>query len=164
MARSAIFRANVRGARRAGQSLNRAGRVIQRELLDEMGYGLAPDMTRTARAYAPHDSGRLERGLQVSVRSYAGRITATMRSTARSDAGYAYTDVTRIGHRKRWIYPKPPRQFLRFPARSGGFVFARRVRGQRPATDWVERAGKAIDADIDRRSDRIGRRIVSRLL
>lgn len=164
MASTAIYRASVRGARRPGYALSRAGRVIQRELLTEMSFGVGRDALRIARAYAPHDSGRLERGLDVSVRSYAGRITATLRSSARSDAGYPYTDVTRFGHRKAFIYPHPPRRFLRWQNRSGGFTFARRVRGQRPAFDWVGRAAAAIDVELDRAEDRIGRQIASRIL
>lgn len=129
-----------------------------------MAFGIGRSALRIGRAYAPHDSGRLERGLSVAVRSYAGRITATLTSSARSDAGYAYTDVTRFGHRKAVIIPHPPRQFLRWRARSGKFVFARQVRGQHPAFDWVARAGGAIDVEIERAEDRIGRQIVSRLL
>lgn len=164
MASSAIFRASVRGARRPGHSLSRAGRVIQRELLNEMSYGVGRSALRIARAYAPHDRGRLERGLSVRVRSYGGRITATLHSTARSDEGYPYTDATRFGHRKAVIRPHPPRRALRWRARSGKFVFARQVRGQRPAFDWVARAAGAIDVEIERSEDRIARQIVSRLL
>lgn len=159
-----LVRASVRGARRSGFPLNAAGRRAQGILLDQMAR-LAPDLTRIGRAYAPHDTGRLERGLKASVRSYGGRITVQLLSSAVSDEGYPYTDVTRKGHRVAWIYPKPPRKALRFYWRkAGGIVYAKRVRGYRPSRDWVDPAYRAFDAEVSRAEDRIGRQIVSRLL
>jgi hypothetical protein len=158
-----VFRANVRGARRAGHQLHRAGRRLQTDLIHEMR-GLAVTSTRTIRAYAPHRSGRLERGLQASVLSRGGYIRVVVRSTARSPEGFAYTDVTRFGHRKRWIYPKPPRKALRFySVRAGKVIFARRVRGYRPSRDWMDPAAAAIEREASIVSERIGRRVVSGL-
>lgn len=164
MSSRAIFRASVQGAKKPGTKLSGAPREIQRVLLDEMGYRLAPQVTRIFRDFAPHDKGRLERGLQSTVTSAGGRITVNVVSTAESDDGYPYTDVTRFGHRKAWIYPTGGRKFLRFKGSGGGFVFARRVRGQVRRVDWARLAGDATDQAIAEREDEIGRQIVSRVI
>jgi hypothetical protein len=152
-----ILRASVRGARRKGYDLRRAGRRVQSSLLDEFAGRLAPESTRTVRAYAPHRSGRLERGLQGRVRSYGGRISIEITSTARSDAGYDYLPVTRFGHRKAIITPVHARALkIQTPE---GVIFRKSVRGYRPDHDWVESAFRDLEDELDRAAERIGRTI-----
>jgi hypothetical protein len=166
MAGKAIFRASARSARRPGYELRtRARRAIQSAILDEFAGNLAPSATRIARQFAPHRSGRLSRGLSASVTSRGGRITVTLDSAAVSDEGYPYTAVTRFGHRKQWIYPKPPNTRLRFFSRSAGrVIFPARVRGYKPLRDWVTSVSDAIEQDLTAAENRIGRQIVSRVL
>lgn len=163
MAESAVYRASIRGARRAGFDLDAAGRRQQTFMLSEFAR-LTPILTRTARDWAPHDSGRLERGIKAIVSSRGGRIIVTLISTAVSDEGFAYTDVTRFGHRKARIYPKPPNRFLRWPSRQGGYIFARSVRGFKPTGDWVKRAMGSWERDVDAAAGRLSRAIDTRLL
>jgi hypothetical protein len=153
-----VFRASVRGARRAGRSITWTGRKIQTEIIRAFA-DLGLDATKIYRAFAPHASGRLERGLKAHVRSFGGRVRVEIESTAVSKAGYPYTDVTRRGHRKRWIYPVTAKA-LRFPI-NGRIGFFKRVRGYRPARDWTEPAAAAVDRKVDQVAGRIGRVIDS---
>lgn len=162
----AVVRASVRGARRKGYSLARAGRRIQTEILDEFAGNLAPRATEITRGFAPHRTGRLERGIQARVRSYGGRVSVEVLSTARSDEGFDYLPVTRFGHREAIIYPthKKALAFL-VPGPSGGRVIVRKsVKGYHPAVDWVELAYRAMQQEMDRAAERLGRRIDRRLL
>jgi hypothetical protein len=157
----AQYRMSVRGARKVGFSLSRAGRGIQIVLLDEFAGNLAPTLTRIARDFAPHDSGRLERGIKAEVRSAGGRITLNLLSTAVSDTGFPYTQVTRKGHRE--IRPQRAK-VLAWRGRGGGFTFATFVRAWKPDGDWVQKAEGSWEQEIDRSADRIGRQVVTRLL
>lgn len=161
----AVYRASTRGARRAGYDLSTAGRKIQPLILEEFRGHLAPALTRIARNFAPHDTGRLERGLKALVTSGGGRVTVTLISTAVSDDGYPYTDVTRFGHRVDRIYPVHAKA-LRLPApgRGPGFIFRAWVRGYHPAADWVDTASGAWEQEMDRAEARLGRAIDTRLL
>lgn len=158
-----IIKVRVRGARRVGFPLSQAGRRLQKGLLDEFNFDIGPILLRSGRAYAPHRSGNLERHLNLGVRSYGGGITATLYSDAVSDEGFAYTNVTRFGHRKAFIVPIHAKA-LRLPMVGGGAIFRRRVRGYRPAGDWVDRAFEAADVQVERAEDRIGRELVSRVM
>lgn len=157
----AQYRLSIRGARRSGFALSRAGRAIQTVLLDEFAGTLAPHLTRIARDFAPHDKGRLERGIKAVVRSSGGRITLELLSTAVSDEGFPYTAVTRKGH--GWIRPKRAK-VLAWRGRGPGFTFAMFVRPWKPGRDWVEAAEGAWEQEVDRAADRVGRQVVSRLL
>lgn len=157
----AQYRLSVRGARRAGHDISRAGRSIQTVLLDEFSGTLAPHLTRIARQFAPHDTGRLERGIKAVVGSRGGRITLELISTAVSDEGFPYTRVTRKGRGP--IRPKRAR-VLAWQGRGGGWVFAHFVRAWKPDRDWVQSAEGAWDREVDQAANRVGRQVVSRLL
>lgn len=162
MARNAVvFRGSVRGARRAGHGLRSGAREIQRYLLDEFAYRIAPTATRIFRNFAPHDSGRLERGLQARVRSYGGRIVIEVVSTARSDRGYDYLPVTRHGHRVAIIRPVHAKA-LRIPL-AGGVIYRKFVRGYHPTHDWAQSAFDAMDRELEAAQARIGR-VIDRAL
>lgn len=165
----AIVRASVRGARRKGYGLRRAGRAIQTEILDEFAGNLAPEATKITRGFAPHRSGRLERGIKARVRSYGGRIILEVLSTARSDEGFDYLPVTRFGHKQAIIYPKT-KKALAFRiggpgAPSGGKVIVRAwVRGYKPDHDWVELAYEEMQHLMDEAAQHLARRVDRRLL
>jgi hypothetical protein len=161
----AIYRASVRGARRAGFDLDRAGRRLQTIILDEFAGHVAPALTRTARDFAPHDTGRLERSIKAKVGSRGGRITVTLEAGPVSDEGYPYLDVTRYGHKTDPIYPVHAKA-LRLPApgRGPGFIFRAWVRGYHPASDWVADAAGSWEADMSAAEQRLGRAIDARLL
>lgn len=162
----ALFRASVRGARRKGFDLSRAGRAIQRDILDEFAGNLAPRATEITRGFAPHRSGALERGIQAQVRSYGGRVTVALYSTARSDEGFDYMPVTRFGHRVAFIYPKHAKalRFIPEGRPSGKPIFRAWVRGYKPTHDWVEDALRELGQELDRAAERLSRRIDRRLL
>lgn len=157
----AVFRATVRGARRKGHGLNRAGRRLQRDLIDELGLGLAPRALRTTRAFAPSSSGRLSRGLKATVRSYGGRLRMEIESTARSESGFPYTQATRTG--RKAIRPIE-KQYLSWVGRDGRRVFTKYVRPYRPARDWMDAAAAAIDREAALSARRIGRAVDTRQL
>lgn len=159
---TAVFRASTRGARRSGHKLSAASRQMQTVILDEFAGELAPRAVQITRAFAPHRSGRLERGLKARVRSYGGRITVDIESTARSDAGYNYLPVTRFGHRVAFIYAKRAKA-LRIPLATGT-IFRTRVRGYRPGRDWARAAFEAVEVELDRAAERLGRAVDRRLL
>ena len=74
---------------------------------------------------APVDTGRLRSSIRTKT-TRPGKLQIV--STIYTDVDYARYVV--FGG-PRWIYPRR-RQFLRFRGRGGQWVFARRVRGQRP--------------------------------
>lgn len=162
MSSTAVFRASVRGARRSGHKISAASRGLQTVLLDELAGEVAPNAVRITRQFAPHRSGRLDRGLQSRVRSHGGRITVEILSTARSQEGYDYLPVTRFGHRVAIIRPKRAKA-LRIPLASG-VIFRKYVRGYRPKRDWAEAAFRAAEVELDRAAERLGRAVDRRLL
>jgi hypothetical protein len=162
MSSTAVYRASVIGAGRPGRRLIGARRALQAELTATMREE-AGHMERIARPFAPKDRGLLRQRLEARVHSRGGRIFATLHSQARNPTtGFAYTNVTRFGHRKRWIYPRRASHLV-FRGRDGNLVFAKRVRGYRPENDWAELAAKAMDAHLSATEDQIGRRILTRL-
>lgn len=162
----AVIRASVRGARRKGYSLSRAGRAIQTEILDEFAGHLAPEATKVTRGFAPHRSGRLERGIRARVRSYGGRVILEILSTARSDEGFDYLDVTRFGHKQAIIFPRHAKAIAFIPsgAPSGKAIVRAWVRGYRPDHDWVELAYEEMQHLMDEAARSLARRVDRRLL
>ena len=149
-----------------GRMRARLGPQLDREL-DALG----EDAEMIFAAFAPSKSGRLARGI---VATRAGRMVV-VRSTARDpSSGYEYTGVTRFGHRAAYIYPKARRSAsvvatrgerargrraaLRFTL-GGRVVYASRVRGYRPASDWATDALPAVEQAADAAAGRLGRRV-----
>lgn len=107
---------------------------------------------------APVKTGRLRRG--ITSRLVGGIIEII--STARNpDTGYAYTGVTRFGHRVRRIYPVKAKA-LAFTI--GGRTLVRAwVRGYHPASDWAERGIPEALAVVERSAANIADELERRL-
>lgn len=162
MSSTRIYRASVIGAARPARGMRGAKAKLQRELVGTMRRQERP-MLRIAKQHAPRRDGALHKGLEVRFVSRGGRIFATLHSTVRDKrSGYAYTGVTRKGHRKKWIYPKRAKALGPIEI-DGKQRFFKRVRGYRPPYDWGERAADAIDDHMDSVETELGRRILSRL-
>jgi hypothetical protein len=133
------------------QAMARLHSGVRDKLTDELD-DLGERVELVFAAFAPAQTGRLGRGV---VATRAGYVLV-VRSTARDpSSGYAYTAVTRFGHRAAWIYPRKAKA-LRF--RIGGrTVFASRVRGYRPRSDWARDALPAIDQAAQQAAVRLGR-------
>lgn len=162
----AVIRASVRGARRKGHGLSRAGRAVQTEILDEFAGNLAPTATKATRGFAPHRSGRLERSIKARVRSYGGRIILEVLAGPRSDDGFDYLDVTRFGHKQAIIFPKRAKAIAFIPsgAPSGKAIVRAWVRGYKPDHDWVELVYEEMQHAMDDAARHLARRIDRRLL
>lgn len=94
------------------------------------------------------------------------------------ETGYAYTGVTRFGHRRMWIEPKRRnsasvittrksrgrgrRANLRLDFGGGEILFRRKVRAYRPSHDWVQDAMPQIKSNAHRIAITLAKRIVSR--
>lgn len=116
---------------------------------------LAGRTTRIMAGVAPKDTGRLAREIHPEIINQG----FTLISNVRSEAGYSYTGVTRLGHRTAYIYPRKAKA-LRFTI-GGRVIFAKRVRGYHPSRDWVEAGIPASEMEADRSSRRVGRRITA---
>jgi hypothetical protein len=162
---NAIFRATVKGYRRTAGRLSEAGRMVQPVLNAEFRGRLSDQALQAFRNHAPEETGALKEALIAPVSSRGGTVVVTVRSPVRDErSGYAYTGVTRFGHRKKWIVPRRA-AFLRFFwAGKGRWVTAMRVRGQRPGADWVDTAMPEVNRAVDQSADRIGRAITTRIL
>lgn len=160
MASDTVYRASVRGAGKAGTRLDRAARGIQTVLISEFR-DLAPVLTKTARDFAPHKSGALERGLKARVFVSGGRVKVELLSTVRSEEGFPYTRATRFG--RKAIRPKKPGGVLTWQSATGR-VFAKFARAYKPDSDWVENAEGSWEQDVAAATKQIGRAIDTRLL
>lgn len=165
----AIIRATLGGARggvagsSVGGRLTSSERQLQRILLTDLSQFMPPAL-RQLRAFAPHKSGRMERGLHGRVSSYGGRVTIEFSSTARSDTGFDYLDVTRYGHRQAFLTAKHGKVMRFFPsapdvAGTGKPLYRKFVRGYKPRSDWVADAAEAIEQDMARLEERVGESI-----
>lgn len=139
-------------AARGRRFLGRPG-MVQSALRREFAGELAPRILRVGRQTAPHRGGALSRGLRATVLRRGGDVGVELKSTVRSRRGYAYTGVTRLGHRARWIYPRRAKA-LRTP-----WGPRKRVRGYRPSHDWAEDTFARSQPHIARSSRRIGRQL-----
>ena len=137
--------------------LKRLGRGSVRRVAESEFRGLAPRILRVGRQTAPSASGRLSRGLRVDTRRQGRGMKIELRSTARSRAGYAYTGVTRFGHRRPWIYPRRAR------ALATPWGPRKRVRGYKPSHDWADDTMRAAQPHIRRAGQRIGRRLAQEI-
>lgn len=153
-------------------------------LVEEAIQGLAADSEIIFQAHAPKGTDtRLARGIRVQT---LGSLTAEVVSTARNPvSGYAYTGVTRFGHRRLYIEPKRAisgragrapssvistrnkrsqgrRAALRFII--GGRIFYRaRIKSFQPAVDWASQAMPQVHAEAKRATQTLGQRIIARL-
>jgi hypothetical protein len=162
----AVFRASVQGYRRVVGRLSAAGRMVQPVINAEFRGRVAPQVLAAARGVAPHDTGLLASELRAPVSSSGGRVRVILRSPVRDPRAphYAYTNVTRVGWRKKVIKPKRG-QFLRFPASTTGrWISVREVHTRNPDHDWVEDVEAEADGITDAAGERIGRVIASRIL
>jgi hypothetical protein len=150
------FRARIIGAARAATRLLRGAHEVQPALRSGLA-DLARSHTRIMRSVAPRRSGRL--ASRIIPEPHGGGYQVI--SPVTSDEGFHYTRITRSGHNVAWIYPKNA-QALRFSA-GGRTVFASRVRGYRPASDWVDAGIPAAEAEAERAASRIGRQIAEAL-
>lgn len=161
-----IFRASVRSARKPGFRPRGAQRRMQRLILDVFAGQLAPRLTRVFRSFAPHRSGRLERGLNAKVSSRGGRIGVEVTSTgAVSDEGFPYLRITRFGHATNKIVPKRRTGAHGRPAALAFEGIVRRsTRGYHPSHDWVEDAYAAAEGALSAAQGAIARRVDSVVL
>lgn len=152
------FRVEIEGAGPLAQRIRRASRAILPVTGAEMR-GLAPRLTRLFQGVAPRRSGRLSRSIASNM---IGPTALETTSTARSDEGYPYTGVTRIGHRVAYIYPRKGRA-LKITLPSGEVIFRARVRGSRPTHDWASRGFRPAERAAEESGRRIGRQIAARI-
>jgi len=151
----ATFTATVE--RHDGHRFSRGARQAKLIMLREFEGDLGPRLLRVSRQAAPEASGKLQRGLHSEVRLRAGRVGIEIRSTARSDTGYPYTGVTRVGHRSAYIEPRS-KQALAFMI-GGRQLIRKRVRGYHPSHDWAEDAHFASKPHVVLAARRIGRQL-----
>lgn len=162
---TAVFRANVRGYRRTAGKLSSAGREIQPLILAEFRGTLSTEVLEIAQEFAPEDTGALKKELSAPVSSLGGTVKINLRSPVKDpESGFAYTDVTRFGHRKKIIRPIKA-QRLQFASKTLGRIIAvKQVRGYTPEADWVEEAEPSIVEAVEESGDELGRVITTRLL
>jgi hypothetical protein len=162
---TAVFRATTKGYRRTAGKLSRAGREIQPLILAEFRSALSAEVLEIAQEFAPEDDGRLKKELTAPVSSAGGTVRINLRSPVRDpDSGFAYTDVTRFGHRKKIIKPVKAQRLQFFSKVAGRVIAVKQVRGYTPEADWVEEAEPAMIEAVDESADELGRVITTRLL
>jgi hypothetical protein len=185
--RATVERAD-RAARELDQAARRVDRAIRDEFQHEGE--LNSDATEAMRDVAPVDTGLLQEVIEGRLSYGSGAAVLTIHSPVRDPAtNYPYTGVSRFGHRRQWIYPKhraspdpfrpgsttiagdPKSKFFldkgHAPAlavhlfgRYESPMFFARVRGYKPAADWVEAGLPAANEAAADALDRIGRRVV----
>lgn len=162
---NAVFRASVKGYKRTAGKLSAAGRAVQPVILAEFRGTLSAEVLEIAQGYAPEDSGALIKELTAPVSSRGGSVRINLRSPVKDpDSGYAYTGVTRFGHRKKILTPVKAERFQFYSKVAGREISPKSVRGYSPATDWVEDAKPEMVEAVDESGDEIGRAIATRLL
>jgi hypothetical protein len=142
-------------------------------ILNEEIRGLGQEAELVFMAHARKSTGRMARAIKAHMRGNTVEITVFARNPL---TGYDYVGVTRFGHRMEFITPTVRsratvlatgrrrahgrRAALRFVV-GGRVVYAKRVRGFKPASDWAEDAMPEIKDSADRAMRRIGKRIVT---
>jgi hypothetical protein len=162
---SALFRASVRGAGKLSRAASRGAGRVDRFLRDEMDPGgtYAEDATDILWDAAPKDTQRLADSIHAGPADFATRIGATFFAEAIDpDTGYDYTGVTRFGHRVATIEPTRRRAIAYESGR--GPVVAAHVPGYDPGLDWVDLARADLDHAAGEASERVGRKVDTRLL
>jgi hypothetical protein len=162
---NAVFRASTKGYRRTAGKLSRTGREIQPLILAEFRGNLSSEVLDIAHAFAPEDSGRLQKELTAPVSSSGGTVRVNLRSPVKDpESGYEYTGVTRFGHRKAFLTPVRATRFQFYSSVAGRVISPARVRGYKPASDWVEDAEPEMVEAVEESGEELGRVIVTRLL
>lgn len=145
---------DVYGARAAAGAMLRGAQLIPRAIAEDFRAELGPRLSTVVYPdAAPKDSGRLAEEITHEVRGQALQVI----SPVRSPEGFPYTGITRFGHTVAFIYPRRARA-LRFEI-GARTVFAARVRGYNPGSDWAARALPRANEEVADAADRIGRRI-----
>lgn len=161
MSGTAVFRVTQAGTRQLARQMSTAAREMRAVVLAEFRAHVEPELEAVFAEHAPEDTGALKDNLEVRI-STAGRIRATVHSTVRDPStGFAYTDVTRFGHRGT-IKPRRAKT-LRF-FRYGRYFNLSETAGHHPSHDWVEEAQPEADRLAGETADRVGRTIYTRLL
>jgi len=127
---------------------------------------LSAELTAIFREAAPYDyderdDTHLQEELDVRLAT-AGQVRLTVHSPVRDPrSGFAYTDVTRFGH--RGVLRPRKAKLLRWKDASGWHA-AKETAGHHPASDWVQDARPEADRAVAEAADRLGRSISTRLL
>jgi hypothetical protein len=162
---TAVFRASVRGYRRTAGRLSAAGAAIQPIILAEFRGTLSTEVLEIGREFAPEDSGALKKELTAPVSSRGGTVRINLRSPVKDpESGYAYTGVTRFGHRKKILTPTRSERFQFYSKVAGRQISPKSVRGYKPETDWVDDAYPEMVTVLDDSAEEIGRNIEDRIL
>src|SRR5262245_60728781 len=153
MSGKAVFQVKARRASSTANKLRGAPGRIQAALAAEFRGAIREELLDVGRSHAPEDTGALKGGLNVRVGFGGGEVSATLFSTVRDpESGYAYTDVTRVGHAGP-ILGRPGRP-LHFQGLSG-WVSVYQSAGHHPRFDWVER----VEAEMERVTARESRKL-----
>lgn len=151
------LRARIHGARALGRRFLRAAGLIKPDLREELAR-LMPVHSRIMKTVAPKRSGELASEIRPRPSGSGYEII----SPVRSEEGFPYTGVTRFGHRVAFIYPHSPDGALHFTI-GGRSIFAKRVRGYHPASDWARKGFPPAVAATQQSAQRLGRRIAAQL-
>lgn len=148
----------IEGASNAANRFVRFQGFMSRELrrtIDET----ADDAIIVYQAHAPRRSGRLARGIFRKGLVGGGEEIGARAVDPRS--GFDYVAVSRFGHVKKVIKPKPPRKYLEpHMGRNRSITFlTKSVKGFTPKGDWVDKARHEVEAEAARNMRRFGTRM-----
>lgn len=162
---NAVFRASVRGYKRTAGRLSAAGRAVQPIILAEFRGQLSREVLEIGQEFAPEDTKALKNALVAPVSSRGGTVRINLRSPVTDpESGYAYTGVTRFGHRKQFLTPVKAERFQFFSKVAGRVINPKKVRGYHPDTDWVLEAKPVMVEAVEESGEEIGRTIATRIL
>lgn len=148
----------MQGAGQRARDFSRAERALQDQLIAELRQ-LSVTSAELLRGVAPEKTGHLKMGIRARISFQAAHPMVNVVSESRAAGGYNYTSVTRFGHRQAQITPRAGSRFHGFY--SEGYeteIYPKRVRGYRPARDWVEAVMPQIKSELDRATRSLGRR------
>lgn len=170
--------ASTGGAAGQARRAREVGSVVSG--LDKSGRKVAFVSQSIYKQHAPKRSGRLARGIKVTAVGDTAVLTV---NAIDPGTGFDYVAVSRLGHRKRYIFPVTksgqPRKTRRAKRGPGGafvvrdagkLVFRSRgkiwrlsgVRGFRPKADWVKTAFPEVKAVADAEMELTGHKITAR--
>lgn len=184
-----LLTASVVRAKQSASSFTAAAREVDRDLIRLSRGELADEATNAMKAVAPVDTEQLKEVIEAKISYGRGKINVQIHSpVVDPDTNYHYTGVTRFGHRHAWIYPKhetepifdpgkttvhgdPQSQFftdighspslrVHVQGRYGTPIFRSRVRGYKPAGDWVEAGLPRANEAAEELGNRVAREIV----